>query len=63
MLSVPSLTQMLTVIGVALLSTAVLVVLMSVLIGRVRTTATLGHFTAQIPAQRQRTSKSPVSMH
>jgi hypothetical protein len=68
MLSVPSLSDMLTVIGVALFATIVLVALLGVLIGRTRTTPTAG-FRAQVPAQRQshrsnsNRSKTPVSSH
>lgn len=62
MLSVPSVSAMLTVIGVALLATVVLVALLGSLLGRVRTPAKAG-FTAQVPAQRHSSSKTPVATH
>ena len=60
MLSVPTVTQMLTVIGAALLATVVLIGLLSLWFDRVRSAPQPVTLAAQIPAQRQGGTKSPV---
>jgi hypothetical protein len=63
MLSVPSLSQMLTVIGVALLAVAVLVPLASeLLLRRVGSTAQPAPSAAKIPAQRQGGTKTTAAI-
>jgi len=61
MLNVPSLSQMLTVIGVALFSTVVLVAIAGSLLGRIRTAAKTVAPAARVPAQRQGNRKTPVA--
>jgi hypothetical protein len=64
MLNVPSVSEMLSVIAVALLATAVLVGLFGVLLTRVRATAKPMAPAAPVPAQRSSSNRpTPVSTH
>jgi hypothetical protein len=61
MLNVPSLSQMLSVIGVALFATVVLTVIAGSLLSRIQTAAKAMTPAPQIPAQRKSNHKSPVA--
>ena len=63
MLSVPTLAQMLSVIGVTLLATTVLIVLATLAFSRVRSTVKPTAAIAQVPAQRSGRRKTPVTTH
>lgn len=63
MLSVPTVSTMLTVIGVALFATAALIVLLSVLFARTQSTPKPAAPIARVPAQRQGDRRTPVTTH
>jgi hypothetical protein len=61
MLSVPTLAEMLMVIGVALSVTVVLVVVAGLLLNRLRSAPSTATLAVQIPAQRQGSQPTPVA--
>jgi hypothetical protein len=63
MLSVPTLAQMLTVIGAALVTSTILIVLASLMLSRVRSTPKPARPIAQVPAQRSPQHRAPVTTH
>jgi hypothetical protein len=63
MLNVPTLAQMLTVIGVTLLAATGLIVLASLVLSRVRSAPKPATGIAQVPAQRSGRHKTPVATH
>jgi len=63
MLSVPTLAQILTVIGVALMATTILTVLASLLLRRVQSTPQPTGPVNHVPAQRSPQHRTPVTTH
>ncbi|HST82865.1 MAG TPA: hypothetical protein VLL08_14115 [Kineosporiaceae bacterium] len=63
MLSVPTLAQMLTVIGATLLTSTVLIVLANLVLNRVGSAPKPAGPVSQVPAQRSPRHRTPVTTH